>query len=318
MSSGIQSTIDVLIGAAIALAAVPAVIAVLRAFRHERSNFEGKRLANSGGLALLIPLLIVLVSGAVRDPSAPAASAHAGTRTAGLHSPGSGPAHLADHAWGMAVVMALAFGFALLGLADDVWGDRSAGGLRGHFRLLAQGRVTTGVVKALGGAALALAVAAGEAWPPPAALSGWVARVILRAALIALTANAINLLDLRPLRALKGFAVPGLALLFWGAGSTAEPAAFVALAALLGASAVYAPFEARRVVMLGDAGANLLGAVLGLAAGRLPLPAQGAWLAAVAVLHLYAERASISGWIDAHPWARSIDGWGWRGRGGGV
>ena len=39
-----------------------------------------------------------------------------------------------------------------------------------------------------------------------------------------------------------------------------------------------------------------LGAVLGLAAGRLPLPAQVAWLAAVIALHLYAERASISAW----------------------
>src|SRR5207244_2527948 len=161
-----------------------------------------------------------------------------------------------------------AFGFALLGLADDLWGDRSTGGLRGHFRALAQGRVTTGAVKALGGAVLALAVAAGQAWPTPPALPGWLARVVLQAALVALTANAINLLDLRPLRALKGFAASGLPLFLWcAAGGNA--ASIAALGALLGAAAVYAPFEARRRAMLGDAGSNLLGAVLGLAAGRL-------------------------------------------------
>src|SRR5205085_1168812 len=40
------------IGAAAAVAAVPATLAILRAAHHQRSNFEGKRLVNSGGLAL--------------------------------------------------------------------------------------------------------------------------------------------------------------------------------------------------------------------------------------------------------------------------
>ncbi|MFO1534026.1 MAG: PLP-dependent transferase, partial [Thermoplasmatota archaeon] len=47
------------------------------------------------------------------------------------------------------------------------WGDRSVGGLRGHFRALARGQLTTGAVKALGGGAAAVAIAAaleGGAW----------------------------------------------------------------------------------------------------------------------------------------------------------
>src|SRR5262249_16934901 len=153
----------------------------------------------------------------------------------------------------------------------------------------------------IGGAALALAVAAARAWPPAAGLIAWLVQLFFHAALMALTANAINLLDLRPLRALKGFALPGLPVFLWAAVKDVSTPEFAALGALLGAAAVYAPFEARRRTMLGDAGANLLGALLGLAAGRLSLPAQIAWLAAVIALHVYAERASISAWIEAHP-----------------
>src|SRR5262249_29453850 len=266
------------IGLFVALVFVPLALAVLRAVGHERENFEGRRLVNSGGLALLPSLLLALMIIAPRSSGAP---------------------------------IGAACGFALLGLIDDLWGSRSVGGLRGHFRALLRGRITTGALKALGGAAVALGVAAASDWPAPARPLGWAAHTLLRAALIALTANAVNLLDLRPLRALKGFALLGLVVFTWGlAGARSSPA--TARGALIGAAAAYAPFEARRTVMLGDAGANLLGAVLGLAAGGLPLAAQIGWLAAVAALHGYSERRSISAWIEAHAWAAAIDRWGWR------
>jgi hypothetical protein len=124
--------------------------------------------------------------------------------------------------------------FGLVGLVDDLWGDRSVGGFRGHLRqALREGRLTTGMAKLSvgGGAALVLGVwLAGEAAPPllrvllePSAPSTaslppltdlaprpppvWVGilNALTAAATIALAANTLNLFDLRPLRALKVF-----------------------------------------------------------------------------------------------------------------
>src|SRR5262249_2132501 len=128
-----------------------------------------------------------------------------------------------------------------VGLADDLWGDRTAGGFRGHLRqLVEKGRVTTGLIKLAvgGGASLALGLwlAGGAAplllrgvlepaapssasrpplpdlapRPPPAWLGGL--EVLASALVIALCANTVNLLDLRPLRALKGFGLGALLL----------------------------------------------------------------------------------------------------------
>ena len=47
-------------------------------------------------------------------------------------------------------------GFGALGLVDDLAGDRSVGGFRGHLGALRRGRLTTGAAKALGGGGLSL------------------------------------------------------------------------------------------------------------------------------------------------------------------
>src|SRR5262249_15929971 len=86
-------------------------------------------------------------------------------------------------------------GFGLLGLLDDTWGDRRIKGLKGHFRAaLREQRITRGFVKAVGGALLALLLGFRARPDSPA-------NAVLAAALIPLSANSINLLDLRPGRA---------------------------------------------------------------------------------------------------------------------
>lgn len=190
-------------------------------------------------------------------------------------------------------------GFGLLGLLDDRWGTAEHKGLRGHLRGLRSGRVTTGLVKAAGGGLLACTLA----W-----LIRPSAEAVVSAPVIALTANAFNLLDLRPLRALKAFWLLAVPLLLPG------PAVCVQI---FGLSLPYARLEAQRRVMLGDTGANALGALLGLTACLvLPPWAQCLCLAALVGLHAWAEKHSISAWIDARPWARALDGWGWRPRAG--
>ena len=165
-------------------------------------------------------------------------------------------------------------GIGGLGLLDDLLEphQRRAGrpvskGLRGHLASLRSGRVTTGAAKALGIPALALLAAAGG----PAPRGG--AMVPVDAALTAGCANLANLLDLRPGRALKAV-LPPAALLALTAGQDerARSGARLAVAALL-PGALALPADLREHGMLGDAGANVLGAAVGAATTRtLPAP----------------------------------------------
>lgn len=199
----------------------------------------------------------------------------------------------ADRAAAAAVV-----GFGLLGLLDDRWGSAEHKGLRGHFGALLRGTVTTGMAKAAGGLALAAGLAL-HLSPGIEAGSSM--------AVVALSANFVNLLDLRPLRALKCFWLLAAPLVLGSA-----PAALV-----FGLSLPYARLEAARRVMLGDAGSNALGGLLGVLAVKA-LPWWGEITAATALLglHLWTERHSLSAWIDERGWARAIDRWGVPDQGG--
>lgn len=113
--------------------------------------------------------------------------------------------------------------------------------------------------------------------------------IALDALLIALSANVVNLLDLRPSRALKGFGV------MCAVAIAASPKSIDLLGPLLALAVVAAPAEFAGRVMLGDVGANVLGgaAGLGLAIALSPV----ARLMAVALLlavHLVCERVSLT------------------------
>ena len=151
-------------------------------------------------------------------------------------------------------VLLAVVGFALLGFLDDVAGDSSDRGLRGHLGAMARGRLTTGLVKLAGGAALALATVA-MARPSSAA------RLLADGAVVALAANLGNLFDRAPGRAVK---VSGLAFVALALGASAGTAALAAVAVVAGAAAGLLAEDLGERLMLGDAGANALGAALGL------------------------------------------------------
>jgi hypothetical protein len=179
-----------------------------------------------------------------------------------------------------------------VGLYDDLYGDRHARGLRGHLRALRDGRVTTGMVK-LAGLVSAAAAADALRHQRPAV-------VAVDSVVVAGTANLLNLLDLRPGRAGKVTAIKAAALL---AGGDTGPAA-----AALGAAAAALPPDLGERGMLGDCGANTLGALLGWSACRLvPPAARVALAAAVVVVTLAGERVSFGAVIDAHPALRRLD-----------
>ncbi|MGH2828457.1 MAG: hypothetical protein ACRDKF_15970 [Actinomycetota bacterium] len=180
------------------------------------------------------------------------------------------------------------------GLYDDRRGDEPARGFRGHLGAARGGVLTGGLVK----------IAAGG-------LAGFIATLALAGPLhkleafllVPLTANLFNLLDRAPGRAAKAgwlFVVPLLAFgsELWG----------LAAAGLIGALLAVTPFDVRERAMLGDAGANPLGAIVGLGlAISLPEP----WLALSVVvllaLNAISERVSFSTVIDSSPWLRALD-----------
>lgn len=207
-----------------------------------------------------------------------------------------------------AIVLATAGG-ATFGLVDDLTEDTSTRrrGLRGHLGALLRGEVTTGSLKVLGIGATSVLAATVARTSTPRGRMARAADVVASGALIAVSANLVNLLDLRPGRALKA------------AGLLAAPVALTrtqgagAAAAVLGAAGAALPNDLAERDMLGDGGANAVGALLGtsvvLAAPRwLRLAALGGGLA----LTLLSERVSFTHVIERTPVLRAIDQWGRR------
>ena len=193
---------------------------------------------------------------------------------------------------------------AALGGYDDLAGDGSSRGLGGHLKALARGEVSTGAVKLAGLGLCGVATAALVPPRPGEATQGvrrWV-DVLASGALVAGTANLVNLLDLRPGRALK--VVTGLAAataLAGGAGSSVAAAA-------LGPALANLPADLGERAMLGDTGANAAGALLGTAwVARLPRAGRLAALATVTALTLASERVSFTAVIERTPALRAVD-----------
>lgn len=184
---------------------------------------------------------------------------------------------------------------ALLGLIDDLLGNRDAMGFKGHIRSLLKGQLTTGGLKMLMGGMVALYAATycSQEW------YWW----LINALIIALATNFINLLDLRPGRAIKGFLIfliPVLAL--------NEQINWWLLLPLLGIVLAYFPYDLRARAMMGDAGSNVLGFILGYYMANLP--GTGLKLGALGILlalTLLSERVSFSQIIEKVALLRYID-----------
>jgi hypothetical protein len=162
---------------------------------------------------------------------------------------------------------------AALGLADDLWSGPERG-FRAHLR----SGGTTGVLKLVGIPVVGLV--------STRRLSG--------ALLVGLAANALNQLDTKPGRALKAYLTAAL----W-------------VDAPLRAAVLLAPYDLREMAMLGDAGSNALGALLGLSSVNR-FTERGRWVAigALAGLTLLGERRSLGELIERTPGLRELDAWG--------
>ena len=164
---------------------------------------------------------------------------------------------------------------AAIGLADDLWSGPERG-----FRAHLGSGATTGTLKLVGIPLYALLRT----------------RSVSAALLVGLAANALNQLDTRPGRALKGFGLGSLLL----RGRVPRRAALVAV--------LIAPYDLGEMAMLGDAGSNALGAVLGFSSVEV-LAGRRRWCAigALSLLTLAGERRSLGALIESTPVLRELD-----------
>lgn len=247
-------------------------------FTHDvfaRTNFRGRTVATAAGVVIVVAVVGAEGARQVLDrltdsPSAPVAAARTAT-----------------------VIAALGFGF--LGLFDDLAGSDDRG-FRGHLRALLGARLTTGGLKLFGGAIVAVTSAG--------LLSAAAGRVLLDGAVIALAANLGNLFDRAPGRTTK----VGLIAFATIAVASGAPAELGGPAVVIGAAAALLWPDLRERVMLGDAGANVVGAAVGLA---LVVTTAGVatWvvLAVLVALNAASEVVSFSRFIDRVPPLRAVD-----------
>ena len=269
-----------MVAAVAAVVAAGAWTAMRSVFRQPlllRTNFRGRQVPVGAGIVIVVAMLateavLVVVDTVVSEPALD-----------------SGPRLL---------VLVIALGFGLLGFVDDVAAMGDDKGFRGHLGAMARGRLTTGGLKLVGGGLLAVVVA-GQLTDS----LGW---LLVAAAVIALGANLGNLFDRAPGRAIKvGTLASGAVLL---AASADERFMLTGVAIVLGASLGLLPFDLREDLMLGDAGANVVGAV---AATGLVLTADRSVhlvaLVVLAALNVASEKVSFSKVIDSFGPLRALD-----------
>jgi UDP-N-acetylmuramyl pentapeptide phosphotransferase/UDP-N-acetylglucosamine-1-phosphate transferase len=272
----------------------PAMLRTLVAGGHIRANYRERLLPYPFGVLIVAAALIALIPLVLLERLAGSEVFHIEVLPIALY----------------------ALGVATLGLIDDTLGDDPPSlpqpgshgapptrpaprGWRGHGRAALRGEFSTGALKAAGSLALALFAMSFQGLSE--------ARWLLAVGVLVLATNAFNLLDLRPGRAIKAFVLLGAGLTLgsldvrplWSLGLFAAPALVAGV------------YDLRERAMLGDTGANLLGALAGL---WLVLTLSGTGqlvaLGLLAAITIYGELRSISGFIERAPGLRTLDSWG--------
>ncbi|MGH2834745.1 MAG: hypothetical protein ACRDK4_14780 [Solirubrobacteraceae bacterium] len=264
------------VAALAALALAPGLLAQLRAHGHVRANYRERLLAFPFGLLIVLSAAIALIVLAPLQQLGLTTVFHSQTSSAAVY----------------------VFGVALLGLLDDAFGATLAGaprGWRAHALALRRGQLSTGAMKALGTVGLALYALSMLSLPT--------GRWLLAGAVLVLATHCLNLLDLRPGRAIK-------ALVLLGAGLTISAGTRVlfTLGLFLGPALVAGYYDLREQAMLGDTGASVLGALAGLwLVLTLSVLGQVVALVLLLAIALFAEFRSISELVDRLPLLRRLD-----------
>lgn len=238
-----------------------------------RKNYRGQEIPVSAGISFpLVTLIVYLIYGL-----------------------------LGQYELGFHVFLVGIMSISLLGFIDDMLGSRDVTGLKGHFKALFKGRLTTGGLKAVGGGIIAFYLALTN---PTVISSISAGEVILDILLIALFTNMLNLLDLRPGRAVKGFLFLGAMIAIIGLGNID----WMLIAPLFGAVLYYFKTDLKAGAMMGDAGSNVLGLSLGyLCVISLGIVPRVIILVGLVAVHIYTEKYSLSQTIERVRFLKILD-----------
>ncbi|HHT51361.1 MAG TPA: glycosyl transferase [Eubacteriaceae bacterium] len=184
---------------------------------------------------------------------------------------------------------------ALLGIIDDLLGNRNTTGLKGHIGQLFKFKLTTGGLKALMGGVVSIFVSL--------SFSNNFPMLILNGLIIALFTNLINLLDLRPGRALKFFLFYATIIFIFFICENSYLLIIITIIVL-----VYFPMDIKAVAMMGDVGSNSLGFVLGFfTAFHFGYIYKLTILIFLVFIHLFSERFSITNFIENNKFLKYLD-----------
>lgn len=268
----------------VAIVLAPSAVAALGEGRLARTNYMGAKLPAPLGILIVAAAVVALIPLGFAQQLA----------SSTLLRPELG--------WIATYVLGVAF----LGLVDDALGggrrDASAPepapprGWRGHGTALLEGHFSTGALKALGAAGLALFVLS--------RLDLSTLHYLLAAGVLVLATNLFNLIDLRPGRAIKALVLLGVALTL----GAADLHPLWALGVFVGPALVAGLYDVREHGMLGDTGSNVLGALAGAwLVLTLSTAGDAIALALLAAITAYGEFRSISELVERTPGLRELD-----------
>ncbi|MDR1773555.1 MAG: glycosyl transferase [Clostridioides sp.] len=184
------------------------------------------------------------------------------------------------------------FDFALMsmffaGIIDDTVGNRNVSGLKGHFKSLFKGELTTGGFKALFGGFVGILVSV--------MISKNIFDIIINTLVIALSTNLMNLLDLRPGRAIKGYLAIMIGIFVTSFASINTFLQFLIVPNVI----AYFNSDLKAKSMMGDAGSNVLGISIGvLFVVGYSFNVRVGWLLFLVLIHLITEKYSLTKIIE--------------------
>lgn len=183
----------------------------------------------------------------------------------------------------------------LVGILDDIIGNRDVSGLKGHFKSLFKGNLTTGGFKALFGGFVGLIISV--------AISKNIIDIVVNTLIIALSTNLMNLLDLRPGRAIKVYLLLAIVIFLTIIG---YPKGLILL--ILPSVIVYFSHDLKAKAMMGDTGSNVLGISIGmLVAIGYGLGVRVGWLLFLIFIHILTEKYSLTKIIEQNKFLNFID-----------
>ena len=188
-------------------------------------------------------------------------------------------------------VMAMAFA----GIMDDAIGNRDVTGLKGHFLSMFKGRLTTGGFKAVLGGFIGIVVSA--------AVADNILGAVVGTLVVALATNFMNLLDLRPGRAIKVYLIISILVLIF-AGDFNRQLYMLLLPGVVS----YFIFDLKALSMMGDAGSNVLGVFIGvMIVISFSIQVQLVCLVGLIAIHVLTEKYSLTKLIEQNSVLNFID-----------